>query len=103
MYYQHSPDRLSTCTLTVHALLHIPDSIEAAGPVWASWAFPMERYCGRLQPCIKSRRFPFANIDRFVLDAAQLQHIKLLHHLEDELAFRPPLLPGNSLKLPNCA
>ncbi|CDO74857.1 hypothetical protein BN946_scf185004.g7 [Trametes cinnabarina] len=42
IYYQHDLQRLSACPVTVHALLHITDSIEATGPVWASWAFPME-------------------------------------------------------------
>lgn len=69
--------RLSACPVTIHALLHIADSIAAAGPVWASWAFPMERYCGSLQPAIRSRRFPFASIARYVVDRARLTHIKL--------------------------
>lgn len=55
LYYQLSPKRLSTCPVTVHALLHLADGIEACGPVWAYWAFPMERFCGILQPWIKSR------------------------------------------------
>lgn len=42
IYYQLSEDRVSACPLTVHALLHIADSIEAMGPVWCYWAFPME-------------------------------------------------------------
>ncbi|KAI0758390.1 hypothetical protein BC629DRAFT_1659586, partial [Irpex lacteus] len=74
-YYQYSPARLSTCLLTIHALLHVADSIETIGPVWAYWAFPMERYCGRLQRCIKSRRFPFANIDTFVVADARLKQL----------------------------
>jgi hypothetical protein len=96
MYYQHSPDRLSTCTLTMHALLHIADSIEAAGPMWAYWAFPMERYCGSLVPAIRSRRFPFPSIDRYVTEVAQLVQIKMNHHLHEILALRAPKLdvPG---------
>ncbi|EPS95241.1 hypothetical protein FOMPIDRAFT_20425, partial [Fomitopsis schrenkii] len=60
-------------------LLHIADYIKAAGPVWASWAFPMERFCGRLQPAIRSRRFPYANMDRHVLAVARLDHIKKVY------------------------
>ncbi|KAJ7787859.1 hypothetical protein B0H14DRAFT_2399057, partial [Mycena olivaceomarginata] len=81
---------LSACPLTIHALLHIADGIEAAGPVWAYWAFPMERFCGRLQPCIKSRRFPFASIDGHVVAMAQLAIIKVKHGLD--LRLGPPKL-----------
>lgn len=40
IYYQHDPNRLSACPVTVHALLHIADSIEEMGPIWTYWAFP---------------------------------------------------------------
>src|SRR5882762_1855877 len=90
MYYQHSPDRLPTCPVTIHALLHIADSIEASGPMWAYWAFPMECYCGSLIPAIRSRRFPFPSIDRYVTEVAQLTQIKMYHHLDDTFSFRPP-------------
>ncbi len=79
IYYQHNPSRLSACPVTIHALLHIADSIVNAGPVWASWAFPMERYCSTLQPAITSRRFPFASIDRYLVNHTNLQLIRLLY------------------------
>ncbi|KAJ7784947.1 hypothetical protein DFH07DRAFT_864335 [Mycena maculata] len=90
LYYQYSPDRLSACPVTIHALLHIADGIESAGPVWAYWAFPMERFCGRLQPCIKSRRFPFASIDGHVVATAQLAIVKIKHAVD--LRLGPPKL-----------
>jgi hypothetical protein len=90
MYYQYSPDRLATCVVTIHALLHIADSIEASGPMWAYWAFPMERHCGSLIPAIKSRRFPFPSIDRYVTEVAQLTQVKMYHRLYDDLSLRPP-------------
>jgi hypothetical protein len=90
MYYQYEPDRLPTCTLTIHALLHIADGIEACGPVWAYWAFPMERHCGSLIPAIQSRRFPFPSIDRYVTEVAQLSQIKMYHRLQDALSLRSP-------------
>jgi hypothetical protein len=73
----------------VHALLHIADSIENAGPVWAYWAFPTERYCGQLQPAIRSRRYPFANIDNHVVATAQLSQIRILYSLEEQLSLKP--------------
>ena len=90
MYYQYSVDRLPTCTVTIHALLHVADSIEAAGPMWAYWAFPMERYCGSLLPAIRSRRFPFPGIDRYVTEVAQLTQIKMNHCLHNALSFQAP-------------
>ncbi|KAI0749059.1 hypothetical protein C8Q74DRAFT_1320437 [Fomes fomentarius] len=93
-YYQYEPNRLSACPLTIHALLHIVDSILAAGLVWTSWAFPMERYCGALQPAIRSRHYPYASLNRYVLDSAHLTHIKLLYNLHDKLAMKPPNLGG---------
>ncbi|KAF7349606.1 hypothetical protein MSAN_01686300 [Mycena sanguinolenta] len=42
-------ERLPICPLTIHALLHIADSIKFTGPVWCYWAFPMERYFEKAQ------------------------------------------------------
>lgn len=90
IYYQFSPDRLSACPVTIHALLHIADGIEASGPVWASWAFPTERHCGSLIPAIRSRRFPFPSLDRYVTELAQLTQIKMQYNLEGVLSLRAP-------------
>ncbi|KAJ2930473.1 hypothetical protein H1R20_g6626, partial [Candolleomyces eurysporus] len=76
LYYQFKPERLPICPLTIHAVLHIPDNIVETGPVWTSWAFPTERFCGRLLPAIRSRRHPFANLDNFVVASSQLNQIK---------------------------
>ncbi|KAH8093764.1 hypothetical protein BXZ70DRAFT_897296 [Cristinia sonorae] len=100
IYYQYDPQRLSACPLTIHALLHIADSIIAAGPVWASWAYPMERYCGLLQPAIRSRRFAYASIDRYVVDHARLQHIKLLYNMQQELSLKAPPKSSVGTKVP---
>jgi hypothetical protein len=96
---------MSACPLTIHALLHIADGIEAAGPVWAYWAFPMERFCGRLQPCIKSRRFPFASIDGHVVATAQLSIIKVKYACDEAIRLGPPkhdVAPG-AFAHPSCA
>lgn len=90
IYYQNSPDRVSTCPLTIHALLHIADGIEAMGPVWAYWAFLMERFCGKLLRCIKSRRHPFANIDSYIMAVGQLDQIRNRYNAHDQLALLPP-------------
>ena len=80
---------MSACPVTIHALLHIADSIRTCGPVWCYWAFPMEHYCNRLKPAIKSRRFPYAALDRYILEDAQLTQIKAIYDLAGELALKP--------------
>ena len=81
------------CPLTIHALLHIADSIEMVGPVWTYWAFAMERYCGSLQPAIRSRRYPYASLNRYLVDQAHLVHLKLIYPgLEKKLDFNPTVL-----------
>jgi hypothetical protein len=95
LYYMHDPSRLSTCPVTIHALLHIADGIEACGPVWAYWAFPMERYCGFLGRCIKSRRFPFANLDSYCLSLAQLTQVRNRWNLHEQLTFKPKRTRGH--------
>ncbi|KAI0043591.1 hypothetical protein FA95DRAFT_1546235 [Auriscalpium vulgare] len=85
LYYQHNPRRISTCLITIHALLHIADSIESCGPVWAYWAFPMERYCGLIRPAIKSRKHPYASLDRFIIECAQISQIRLVYNLNEAL------------------
>lgn len=87
IYYQYDPERLPACPLTIHALLHIAQSIRDMGPVWCYWAFVMERYCGTLTPDIKSRRFPFASLDRNVVERAQLTQIGLTYNITNELSY----------------
>lgn len=103
-YYQHNPDRLSACPVTIHALLHIADSIMNAGPVWGSWAFVMERYCGTLQHAIRSRRFPYSSLNRYVLDQARLVQIKLIYgpHARSQLALSPPATASKGRRVPGC-
>ncbi|KAJ7480049.1 hypothetical protein B0H11DRAFT_1725244 [Mycena galericulata] len=90
IYFQYDPERLSACPLTIHALLHVADGIKFAGPVWCYWAFPMERFCGTIQPGIRSRRFPWASMDRYILEIAQLTQIKAIYNVGQVLSLRDP-------------
>ncbi|KAF9037166.1 hypothetical protein BJ165DRAFT_1312239, partial [Panaeolus papilionaceus] len=83
---------LSACPLTIHALLHIADGIKACGPVWAYWAYPMERHCNTLLPAIQSRRHPYASIAAFVTAVAQLNQIRLIYNVENDLNLNPTKL-----------
>ena len=88
MYYQHDLRRLRVCTLPIHALLHIADDIRNAGPVWCYWAFAMERFCGLLANSNKSRRWPWMSINYRIFDVIQLNQIKVLYNLDEELDLR---------------
>ncbi|KAF9040964.1 hypothetical protein BJ165DRAFT_1493585 [Panaeolus papilionaceus] len=92
LYYENDPDCLSACPLTVHALLHIADSIRENGPVWVSWAFPMERHCGILLRAIRSQRHLYVSLSAFVAAKAQLKQIRLKYNLtEVSLIFTDPM------------
>jgi len=84
-YYRYDRERLSACTLPLHAMLHIADNIEAMGPVWAYWAFPMERFCGAIARANKSHHYPYSSINQHVLQASQLSQIKFMYGMAEEL------------------
>ena len=50
----------------------------------------MERFCGRLQPAIRSRRFPYACIAQYVVDDARLSQIRFMHNMSDEIQLDHP-------------
>ncbi|QRV91910.1 Transposase family Tnp2 protein [Ceratobasidium sp. AG-Ba] len=92
-YYQYNYNRLPTCPLTIHALLHMPYYIRKTGPLWASWAFVMERFCGHLLPAVKNRFQPYRHLDNAVLRRAQMQVVAHTYGL--------PTLPRSTVKWRN--
>lgn len=95
IFYQCDPERISTCPVTVHSLLHIADGIEAAGPVWAYWSFVMERYCGFLKrDGVRNRRKPYASLDNRVRHVAQLNTTKIRYCLVDLLSLKESVNEG---------
>ncbi|KAG8748748.1 hypothetical protein FRC12_013808 [Ceratobasidium sp. 428] len=72
-YYQHNRDRLSTCPLTIHALLHLAYYIRMTGPLCHSWSFIMERFCGYMLPAVQNRYQPYRHLDNFILRTAQMK------------------------------
>ncbi|KAF8268206.1 hypothetical protein EI94DRAFT_1916289 [Lactarius quietus] len=103
-YYQNDASCMSTCPVTIHALLHIANSIKTCRPVWCYWAFPIEHYCNRVKPAIRNRWFPYATINRYILEDVQLTQVKAIYDLADELALQPcPRdLPLNAFQSPSC-
>ena len=89
----HSPS-MHYCTL--------PPTIRAIGPVWAYWAFPMEKYCSDILHHIQSRRFPYASINKYITSRAQLTHISLLYNLEKDLKFGTGPSHDRDVCLPLC-
>ncbi|QRV90391.1 hypothetical protein RhiJN_18409 [Ceratobasidium sp. AG-Ba] len=81
LYYQYQPERLPTCPLTIHALLHMVYYIRMTGPLWASWAYVMERMCGHLLPAVKNRSHPYIHLDNQVARRAQMHVICHKYHL----------------------
>lgn len=84
-YIQENPARISIATLPIHYLLHLASSIRQSGPLWCTWAFPMECYCGSLLPAITSRKHPFRSIDRRELELEQIRQVKMCYNLTDQL------------------
>ena len=62
----------------------------------------MERYCGALQPAIRSRRYPYTSLDNYVVDRARLTHITLIYNLTDELHFGRVRPQGSHTSIPEC-
>ncbi|QRW11276.1 hypothetical protein RhiLY_10275 [Ceratobasidium sp. AG-Ba] len=92
-YYQYDYNRLPACPLTIHALLHMPYYIRKTGPLWASWAFVMERFCGHLLPAVKNRFQPYRHLDNAVLRRGQMQVVAHTYGL--------PTLPRSTVKWRN--
>ena len=73
----------------IHNLLHVAEDIRETGPLWTSWAFFVERYCGSLIPAIKSRLHPYGAIDHQIKRLAQVNHLESVFGLQFE-PHRPP-------------
>jgi hypothetical protein len=72
------------------------------GPVWAYWAFPMERFCGTMQRAIRSRRFPYASVDRYVVESTQLHQIAILYNIAADLSLQTPRTLAGAYCHPKC-
>ncbi|KAG8689710.1 hypothetical protein FRC09_012286 [Ceratobasidium sp. 395] len=73
LYYQHTAERLPTCVVTIHALLHIAFYIRRCGPLTYTWSFVMEHFCGYLlTPAVQNRIRPYEHMDNFIQWRAQM-------------------------------
>ena len=92
LFYQHDILRLLACLFSIHALLHIIDGIESAGPVWCYWVFAMEHFCSAVGQHVKNWHDPYTSLDRRVHELAQLQMTKLKYGLMDKLSPKGPVI-----------
>lgn len=65
--------------------LHLVDLIEQAGPLWGYWCWAMERYCSRLVRAVTSRKYPYASLNRRILETQTLLSIRNIFDLHDAL------------------
>ena len=72
------------------------------GPVWVYWAFAMERFCGTLKRSIRSRRFPYASLQRSVLESVQLDQIAHIYNIVEDLALRSKTTLRGTYSHPDC-
>lgn len=90
----------------LHALLHIPDDVLHCGPVWASWSFLIERYCGITIDSLSSRLNPYKSISNRVLEMSQLSALSLRHQSVQRALKQGLGTPGNTSSMehtyPNC-
>jgi hypothetical protein len=66
-------------------MLHIPDDILNAGPMWCYWNYVTERFVGYLVRSSKSRKNPYASFARRLREIAQNNLIKVKYQLHREL------------------
>ncbi|KAF7335395.1 hypothetical protein MVEN_02192100 [Mycena venus] len=78
-------DRLCACPLVIHGMLHIVSDIRFCGPSWTTWTFYMERYCGFLKAGLRSRVYPWSNLNNRALNYTYLEQIGVRYDLSDEL------------------
>ena len=102
LYYKNNPTRLSTCPLTIHALLHIAWGIKVARPCWTYWDYPIKHHCNILLQEIKSRCHPFVSINSFVTAIVQIDHIQLSYDLYEALCLDHDKKENNGFTHDSC-
>ncbi|CUA71183.1 Dynein heavy chain, cytoplasmic [Rhizoctonia solani] len=92
-YYQHLllMREIIICCLQFEITLAEVDKLQAminqwvaeyelkTGPLWASWAFVMERFCRHLLPAAKNRTRPYDHLDNYAQRRAQMQIVSKIY------------------------
>ncbi|GBC00575.1 hypothetical protein RclHR1_00390029 [Rhizophagus clarus] len=94
-YYQYEAERLPAMKISFHYLLHLVDSIQATGPCWATWQFPIERLFGMLLPLVQSKLHPYENLVNNITLRERFNHLQFYHTLQAQV------FPPKSSKIHN--
>jgi hypothetical protein len=84
-YYRYKIGRISTCPLTMHAIIHLVSSTRHAGPLSCIWEYITERFMGKIARSIKSRQYPFSQLAETVKKGEQIKVLAIKYGLEKEL------------------
>ncbi|CAB4436877.1 unnamed protein product [Rhizophagus irregularis] len=76
IYYQYEAERLPAMKICFHYLLHLVDSIQATGPCWSTWQFPIERLFGMLLPLVRSKLHPYENLINNITLRERFNHLR---------------------------
>ena len=63
-----------------------PQSVLLCGPVWTTWTFHMEQFCGMLQNSLHSWSHPWSNLNKVLLHCTYLEQLWMQYDLSEELA-----------------
>lgn len=77
--------RISTCPLTIHAIIHLISSTRHAGPLSRIWEFVTERYMGKIARSVTSRQYPFSQLAETIKKQEQIKTVAIKLGLEEEL------------------
>ncbi|KIM19970.1 hypothetical protein M408DRAFT_311094 [Serendipita vermifera MAFF 305830] len=84
-YYRYEMDRISTCPLTIHAIIHLVSSTRHAGPLSRIWEYVTERFMGKIARSVTSRQYPFSQLSETVKKWEQVKVVAIRYGLEKEL------------------
>ncbi|KAI1002063.1 hypothetical protein K3495_g6140 [Podosphaera aphanis] len=78
VYYAKDPARIKSCTINIHALLHIAECIRDNGPARCWWSFPLERYLQLVKQQARSKSHISQSIENALLRHEQASTLHLL-------------------------
>ncbi|KAI0997868.1 hypothetical protein K3495_g10322 [Podosphaera aphanis] len=78
VYYAKDPALIKSCTINIHALLHIAECIRDNGPARCWWSFPLERYLQLVKQQARSKSHIIQSIKTALLRHEQASTLHLL-------------------------
>ncbi|KAI1002768.1 hypothetical protein K3495_g5434 [Podosphaera aphanis] len=78
VYFAKDPARIKSCTINIHALLHIAEFLRDNRPARCWWSFPLERYLQLLKQQARSKSHISQSIENALLRHEQASTLHLL-------------------------